>query len=330
MNVLRNTALPATGETVLDRTLVRAFLESVPDPVYFKDRESRFIAVSRSKARRHGLESPGQLNGLTDFDLFAEEHAQWARVDEENIMSTGTPVIGKLEQTVWSDGRRGWTRVTKLPLRDAGGEIIGTFGMSTDVTEAQLMHAELEKTRRDLTEASRRAGMAEVATGVLHNVGNVLTSLNVSANMIASALHQSKAESLARLAALLEEHAGDLGDFLSRDPKGRRVPEFLESLAQQAAEERDQLQQEIASLQANLDHIKEIVSMQQAYATMVGVVEALDPAQLFEDAIRMNAGAFVRHLSGSFTGVMGLPVHETAQLLARFGIEPGPHDRPQS
>src|SRR5690606_12404172 len=115
-----------------------------------------------------------------------------------------------------------WTEVTKLPLRDADGEIIGTFGIGHDVTESQRLQLELEKTRRDLVEASRKAGMAEVATGVLHNVGNVLTSLNVSANVIATRLHQSKAESLVRVSALLDEHAGDLADFLSSDPKGRR------------------------------------------------------------------------------------------------------------
>src|SRR5262245_18416689 len=83
---------------LLDRTLVKAFLENVPDIVYFKDRESRFIAVSRSKAKRHELE-PADLLGKTDADFFSEQHAQQARADEEKIMATGTPVLGKLERT---------------------------------------------------------------------------------------------------------------------------------------------------------------------------------------------------------------------------------------
>jgi signal transduction histidine kinase len=130
---------------------------------------------------------------------------------------------------------------------------------------------------------------------VLHNVGNVLTSLNVSTSVIATSLHQSKAESLAKLAALLDEHQGDLADFVAHDPKGRRVPDFIESLAKHAIEERDRLLQEVASLQENIDHIKEIVTMQQAYATMVGVIEPLDPALLVDDSLRMNAGALIRH-----------------------------------
>jgi PAS domain S-box-containing protein len=294
MNPATDPTAPATPDPLLDRVLVRAFLEGVPDLVYFKDRESRFLAVSRSKARRHGAE-PHELVGKTDADLFAHAHAQWARVDEENILSTGTPVVGKTEKITWPDGRETWARTTKLPLRDAAGEIIGTFGISEDVTATHAIELALEQTRRSLVDASRAAGMAEVATGVLHNVGNVLTSVNVATGVLATGLHQSKADSLARLAALLEEHAGDLAAFLTTDPKGRRVPELLAGLAAHAVAERDRLLAEIESLQKNIEHIKEIVAMQQAYATMVGVVEPLEPAALMDDAVRMNRGALVRH-----------------------------------
>lgn len=277
-----------------EHTLLTALLESVPDLVYFKDSESRFLAVSASKAQRHGR-APAEMVGKSDADFFSEQHAKWARADEESIIGTGESIIGKLERVVWPDGRKTWSESSKMPLRDETGAIIGTFGLSQDVTAEQEMKVQLEKAQRNVVDASRSAGMAEVATGVLHNVGNVLTSLNVSANVIAATLHKSKADSLARLAALVNEHTADLGDFIARDPKGRRVPEFIASLAQHAIETRDQLLGEIASLQENIDHIKEIVTMQQAYATMVGVLEPLEPVRLMEDAFRMNAGALVRH-----------------------------------
>lgn len=280
--------------SMLDRALITAFLENVPDIIYFKDHECRFIAVSRSKARRHDAE-PIDLVGKSDADYFSKQHTERARLDEEAIMATGTPVLNRLDRTQFIDGREGWTEVTKLPLCDKDGAVIGTFGLSRDVTEAHQIKLELEKAQRKLVEASRMAGMAEVATGVLHNVGNVLTSLNVSANMIAGSLRQSKTGSLDRLSALLQEHESDLGTFLTDDPKGRRVPEFIDSLAQHWIDERDKLLKEIASLQENVDHIKEIVTMQQSYATMIGVLEPLDPKNLMEDAVRMNAGALVRH-----------------------------------
>jgi signal transduction histidine kinase len=153
----------------------------------------------------------------------------------------------------------------------------------------------LEKTQRELMEASRMASMAEVATGVLHNVGNVLNSLNVSAAVVTAGLRQSRADALAKVCALLDEHAADLGPFLTADPKGKLVPEFLRSLARHTSEERERLLQEMVQLQKNLDHVKEIVAMQQTYATMVGVLESLPPESLMEDSLRMNALALLRH-----------------------------------
>lgn len=167
--------------------------------------------------------------------------------------------------------------------------------LATSTESLNRLNLELAETYKGLVDASRRAGMAEIATGVLHNVGNVLTSLNVSANVIATGLRESKNDRLVRLAAMLRAHEGDLTVFLTQDEKGRRVPEFIESIARHSAEETARLLSETTALQQNVDHIKEIVAMQQAYATMVPVVEPLDPATLMEDALRMNAGAFERH-----------------------------------
>jgi PAS domain S-box-containing protein len=118
---------PEHPAPLLDRALVEAFLENVPDIVFFKDHASRFIAVSRSKARRHDRE-PADLIGQSDADYFAPEHAQSARADEEKIMRTGKPILARLEHTRFIDGREGWTEVSKLPLRDETGAIVGTFG----------------------------------------------------------------------------------------------------------------------------------------------------------------------------------------------------------
>jgi PAS domain S-box-containing protein len=290
--------LPAAVDAAaLDRTLVMAFLESVPDFVHFKDRDGRFIAVSRSKLRRNGLERADQIIGKTDFDFFSAANAQRAKDDEDQVMRTGVPIVNKLEHVKWADGRETWSLINKLPLRDESGAVVGTFGLTKDITESKKMEQALEQTRRELLEATRQAGMAEVATGVLHNVGNVLNSLNVAATVIAAGLRESRTETLAKVTALLREHerAGDLAAFLSTDPKGRKVPELLESLAGHFTSERDRLSREVEELQRSVDHIKDIVAMQQAYATMVGVTEPLDPVQLLEDSLRMNAAGLVRH-----------------------------------
>lgn len=273
---------------------LRSFLAAVPNLVYFKDQHSRFIAVSHSKAARHGLE-PAEMLGKTDADFFTTESAQWRRVDEESIMAMAEPVVDKLEQVAWRDGREGWVETSKSPLRDESGNIIGTFGFSYDVTARETLAQNLEKIRRDLLDTSRVAGMAEVATGVLHNVGNVLTSLNVSASLLSTGLRYSKAESLARVVQLLHDHAHDLPDFITNDPKGRLIPEYIVSLAQHLTAERDRLLHELSAMQQNIDHIKDIITMQQSYATMAGVVEPLSAVDLVEDAVRMNTGTLLRH-----------------------------------
>ena len=279
----------------LDHAFVTVFLKNIPDSMYFKDRESRFIAMSDSFVKLFGKKSAAEIIGKTDFDIFDKAHAQPAFDDEQRIIQTGQPMLGKLEKETWADGRVTWVHTSKMPLRNLAGKIIGTFGISRNITREKELEATLEKKHKELMDTSRVAGKAEVATGVLHNVGNVLNSLNVSASVIATGFRQSKTDSLAKLSQLLREHSADLGAFLTADAKGRKVPEFISSLAQHFSAERDRLQHELASLQKNVDHIKEIVSMQQTYAVMVGTVETLSAATLLEDALRMNSSALDRH-----------------------------------
>jgi len=163
-------------------------------------------------------------------------------------------------------------------------------------TEAlKLEVRERENLHRQLLQTSRQAGMAEVATGVLHNVGNVLNSVNVSATLVADQLRHSKVSNVARVCALLREHEADLAGFLSSDPKGRMIGPYLASLEETLAVERTSMTSELTNLQKNIEHIKDIVAMQQSYATISGVAETVSVPDMLEDAIRMNAGSLARH-----------------------------------
>ncbi|MGH7997528.1 MAG: sensor histidine kinase [Opitutaceae bacterium] len=210
------------------------------------------------------------------------------------MLRTGEGFVAKPEKTAWDDGRVTWALTTKLPLRNARGEIVGTFGISKDITEEKRLESSLEEAHRELIGASRLAGMAEVATGVLHNVGNVLGSLNVSAALISKALRDSKAGTLAKASELIHRNAAQLGRFFTRDPKGQLIPDFLSSLAHALAEERKRILEEAEALRRNIDHVKEIVAMQQAYASTAGALEALAPAALMEDSLRMNSSVLGR------------------------------------
>ena len=203
---------------------------------------------------------------------------------------------GEIEfRIVRPDGGIRWIMNRSFRVRDAAGQVIRLTGILTDITERKNAEVALAKAHDELVATSRRAGMAEVATGVLHNVGNVLNSLNVSASVIGTGLRQSKTASLEKLAALFTAHQTDLAAFLTADPKGKRLPELLQSLARHATEEQERLLRETASLQENVDHIKQIVTMQQSYATAVSHVETLDPADLMEEALRLNGDSLNRH-----------------------------------
>jgi PAS domain S-box-containing protein len=274
--------------------LLQAFLDNIPDLVYFKDRESRFLIVSAAKLTKHGFTKHADLIGKTDFDVFDEAHARPAYEDEQQIIATGRPIIDKLEKEVWPDDSVTWCVSTKLPLRDATGVIVGTFGISRDVTESRRLQEQLEATHRELMDASRRAGMAEVATGVLHNVGNILNSVNVSSEVLAEGLRNSRVDGVTRLANLLSENAANLPAFFAT-AKGAQVPGYLAQLAGHLTAERTRHLDEIAELRKYISHIKDVVTMQQSYAGSPGLIEPNDPVALVEDSLRLNSNSLARH-----------------------------------
>jgi C4-dicarboxylate-specific signal transduction histidine kinase len=167
--------------------------------------------------------------------------------------------------------------------------------LQTEIAERKRMEIQVEKTHRELLLASRQAGMAEVATGVLHNVGNVLNSVNVSASLLTGYIKDSRLNSLNKAVALLNNHGADLAGFLSEDPKGRLLPSYLGQLAERLGNEQETSLAELRQLTANIDHIKEIVAMQQNYATTRGILECVRITEVVEDALRMNSGSFTRH-----------------------------------
>jgi len=285
----------AESQLNYEQSLLRTMMDNSPDLIYFKDAHSRFIQCSQALAEKMGFRSPDEIVGKSDYDFYDEKHARQLFEDEQKIISTGEPLVGKVEKDVLKNNQAFWALTNKGPLRDRAGKIIGTFGISKDITPIKEAEAKLNEVHRQLVDASRQAGMAEVATSVLHNVGNVLNSVNVSTAIIDDKVRKSKVASLSKVTALLESHKDNLGDFFSNDPKGKQLVDYLNSLATHLAQEQDDILKEAAALTENVRHIKEIVTMQQNYARTFGVVESLPVADLVDDALRLNSGAVLRH-----------------------------------
>ena len=193
------------------------------------------------------------------------------------------------------NGQLYWEVASISPILDDAGQITHFVAVKEDITERKEAEAKPETVHRELLQTSRLAGMAEVATGVLHNVGNVLNSVNVASNCLASRLRSSRVAALNKLAEILRQQQANWAAFATSDPRGQKLPAFVGQLAECLVAERADALEEIGQLQKNIDHIKDIIVTQQEYAKTSGVVETLQAGDLIQEALRLNASSLSRH-----------------------------------
>jgi len=194
-----------------------------------------------------------------------------------------------------------------------------------EIEERVRAEQEVERVHKQLLTASHQAGMAEVATGILHNVGNVLNSLNISILMSIKMVRESKVVGLGRLGKLLQEHREDLADYITKDPKGRHLPAYLEEVSANVVAEREKLLGELEQLRMNADHIQEIVTTQQDLASASSVVDVVQVQDIIGDSIRMVERAIARHivtLKYDYRDLGGLTIkverHKMLQILVNL------------
>ena len=165
----------ANDELQQERYLLHSLMDNLPHNIYFKDADSRFIRINAAMARYFGLQDPAQAIGKTDGDFFTGEHASQALADEQEIVRSGRPVIDKEEKETWPDGHVSWANTTKMPLYDEGGSIVGTFGVSRDITEQKLA-AEALRQAKEAAEAASRAKSTFLAN-MSHEIRTPLTAV---------------------------------------------------------------------------------------------------------------------------------------------------------
>ncbi|WNG14294.1 ATP-binding protein [Cystobacter fuscus] len=297
---LHSTAREA-AQTSLERTLkelresesrLNSVIESTDDLVLSLDREGRLLTVN-SGARRVYLQragivlEPGQL-------LFHHDKPEERKAWEARLAQVLQGQRLRLEQTYVEGGPRLVLDISMNPITAGDGRVVGVTLFSRDVTARREAETQLGEMHRTLVDVSRQAGMAEVATGVLHNVGNTLNSVNISTNLVTDRLRQSRVSGLARATQLMREHTTDMASFLTADPQGQKLPAYLIAVSGQLQEERDALIQEMRSLAESVEHIKSIVSMQQKHARAAGAVEQVVVPRLIDEALRLHAVSFER------------------------------------
>jgi hypothetical protein len=164
--------------------------------------------------------------------------------------------------------------------------------LQLEIDQRKRMEAEVEKTHKELLTASRQAGMAEIAISVLHNVGGMLQSINISAGLVFDQVKQSKIANVVHVGNLIRDHAADLGDFMKRDPRGQKLPVYIAQLAEHLTNEQIILSNELESLRKN---IHEVLAIQQSYIKISGVTDMAKATAPVEDPPHRNGDAPARH-----------------------------------
>ncbi len=286
-----------------NQTLLEAVITNLPVALLACDATGKITRYNRAAedmfsitAMARSLRGPERYYPLT-AEVYLSDGVSPVHPSERPLArALRGEIISDLELVVVPSGSAPRTTLTNARrLVDPQGQTLGAVSVIQDVTERKLAELELERVHKELISASREAGMAEIATNVLHNVGNVLNSVNVSASLLADRIRQSKPSGLGKVAALLKERSADLAAFISADERGRQLPAYLAQLAEQLQADQRIALEEITSLRGNIEHIKDTVTMQQSYAKRCGVIESVAVSAIIEDCKRINAGSLVRH-----------------------------------
>ena len=272
----------------------RQIFENVSEGIFQIDRCGRILSANPAMAAIFGYpDSDALRSGVTDIADFFVGPGRWAEVIAEldrhgSIANWESPMRR-------CDGTLIWVSKTIRRVPDDGGGVPYFEGTLFDITVRKTAETEKEQMQQRLMDISRQAGMAEIATGVLHNVGNVLNSVNVSVSIAVDRLRASRLSGLDRLTSLLREHQHDMQTFLAQDAKGLQIIPYLTSLSESLAAEQREILNELSGLIQNVDHIKQIVKSQQNFARSSGINESISLAELVEDAVRINAESLERH-----------------------------------
>ncbi len=274
----------ARDELATSRVYVDNVLRSMADSLLVIDANMTIGSTNPSLLALLGYteeELVGQSPGL----IFGEEFAQGSII--ENLLLQGS-VSGIESSFLTRDGRVIPISVSGSMMQDEQGQFQGLVCVAQDITERKRMEAERLQLHEQLLDTSRQLGMAEVASDVLHNVGNVLNSVNVSISVVTDLLKKSMVGDVGRISQLIQKHLDDLGNFFSNNPKGNQIPAYLEKLAGQLMEEQRVAIAELDRLRENAQHAQRCVASHQDLAKVTGITEPTSVVDLLAEALAEN------------------------------------------
>lgn len=299
---------------VLDRTMADA------DPptlgrihAHLVEIESQIVAVERAQARHANEEVTDGLAFLDDaareveqdlrhFQVLVREAAQQGAEREREVHDLPVragltiAILGVVVLAVfvtWFSRQlvlpieKAWSELERR-VADRTRELASTVeALEQEIVRRQSVQSQKDELNRQLVETSRRAGMAEIANGVLHNVGNVLNNVNVSTDLLVRQMQDSRISGVEKVAELLQSHSADLADFLTRSPQGSKLPGYLTQLAAHLRSEQAAMLEETSTLSKRIEHMKDIVGRQQSYARCGGVTTKTNLGQMVQEVVAL-------------------------------------------
>ncbi|SHI76519.1 PAS domain S-box-containing protein [Desulfatibacillum alkenivorans DSM 16219] len=264
--------------------------DAVPDLIAIIDSSHKIVRVNKAMAAAFGT-TPGKMAGASCAQVV--HGASGPPAFCPHVLSLADGKYHDAE--VYDDNLGAHLHVSTSPIRDAEGAITASVHIMRDISDRKRAEAELKKTHAKLIETARQIGMAEVATGVLHNVGNVLNSVNISTEVMQRKVKDSRINDLREVMNLVKQHEDSLPHFLFHDSHGREILPFLHDLSLHLAEERSALLNEIKELSGYTSHISEIVKTQQEWSKVPGLVEPLSMKDVVEEVLTINAAGLKRN-----------------------------------
>lgn len=288
------TTLKQAEEQLIDSAeKYRRLFEGAIDAIFLGDPETGIILDCNQAALKLTGRDRAELVGQHQRILHPPEDftGKFTKSFEEHRRKTKDIVLEA--QIVTKNGDIKDVAIKAGALEIGGKKVLQ--GIFRDITEKKQREQKLRQIQEEFIEASHHAGMAEVASDVLHNVGNVLNSINVSTTLIHETLLQSEIPNLKKVADMIAEHEDDPAGFLKDDPRGRHIPSYLIKSAELLAHERDNVIDKLDALVNDVNHIKTIIKMQQEYTKASGIEVVTTLEQIIEDAIRINQEGLRRH-----------------------------------
>jgi len=305
--VLINESAAAAGRTLhLRHELGRQVFSAYLPPLDSKDFSAPIPEGSRLRIR--GIfkavqdKTPDVNQAATAFEIYIDSASDLAVLERPSWWTARhTLELMGLFAAISAIGL-GWIWLLRKQVRQRTSDLAmkveelgrSETSLATEVSERKRLQADADRAHEQLLVVARQAGMAEVATGILHNVGNVLNSVNVSSTVVMDRLRSSRIEGFEKGVSLLRHNEAELANFLSTE-KGRNLLPYLEQLASHLATNHSATLKELEDLKKNIQHIKDIVAVQQDYARFSGLIEKLQVVDMVEDAIRMTASSREPH-----------------------------------